>query len=101
MNGKDMVVKSRTGSGKTIAFALPVVEQLLAVSISDDTSPCLCIFKETFCIERVVYLVNAFLHKLIESCFLKKLSAETLGTKHKKLMRLRSLLIAKDIKATC
>jgi hypothetical protein len=34
MNGKDMVVKSRTGSGKTIAFALPVVEQLLKVFTS-------------------------------------------------------------------
>ena len=29
MAGKDMVVRSRTGSGKTIGFALPVVEKLI------------------------------------------------------------------------
>ncbi|EKX38245.1 hypothetical protein GUITHDRAFT_158516 [Guillardia theta CCMP2712] len=30
MDGKDVVVRSRTGSGKTIAFALPVIEKILA-----------------------------------------------------------------------
>jgi ATP-dependent RNA helicase DDX21 len=29
MAGKDMVVRSRTGSGKTIGFALPVIEKLI------------------------------------------------------------------------
>lgn len=32
MDGKDIVVKSRTGSGKTIAFALPVIEKCLAAN---------------------------------------------------------------------
>jgi len=30
MNGKDMLVKARTGSGKTIGFALPIIEKIMA-----------------------------------------------------------------------
>jgi superfamily II DNA/RNA helicase len=28
--GKDLVVRSKTGSGKTVAFALPTIEKILA-----------------------------------------------------------------------
>lgn len=30
MNGKDVLVKARTGSGKTIGFALPIIEKIMA-----------------------------------------------------------------------
>jgi superfamily II DNA/RNA helicase len=30
MTGKDMLVKARTGSGKTIGFALPIIEKIMA-----------------------------------------------------------------------
>jgi len=30
MHGKDLLVKARTGSGKTIGFALPIIEKILA-----------------------------------------------------------------------